>query len=390
MKSTFLLSIFFFSILSFGQTKLEYALIDRQISTIPNSSTHSTEDIANYINTNFKTDPDKIRAVFYWTASNITYDITNINVVDYTESPQDKISKTLKSKKGLCIHYAEVFNDLSNKIGIQSYIIEGYTKQNGKVATLSHAWCAAKIDSKWYLFDPTWGAGYVSNGKFFKKLNNSYFKVEPYKMISSHIPFDYLWQFLNYPITNQEFYDGKTQTNKSKKYFDFEKELAKYNSLTEVHQVFESAERIQKNGIKNALILERLEGKKKQLISLRENTNIEKLNSIVADYNEAIILLNDFIYYRNNKFKPTLPDDEIQKMIEKPKEKLIKCQDAIYIVGSVGNENSSNLTALKKSINEALGQAEEHDQFVKNYLSKSKIARKSMFTKISWFGIPIN
>lgn len=390
MKSTFLLSIFFFSILSFGQTKLEYALIDRQISTIPNSSTHSTEDIANYINTNFKTDPDKIRAVFYWTASNISYDITNINVVDYTESPQDKISKTLKSKKGLCIHYAEVFNDLSNKIGIQSYIIEGYTKQNGKVATLSHAWCAAKIDNKWYLFDPTWGAGYVSNGKFFKKLNNSYFKVEPYKIISSHIPFDYLWQFLNYPITNQEFYDGKTQTNKSKKYFDFEKGLTKYNSLTEVDQVFESAERIQKNGIKNTLILERLEGKKKQLISLRENTNIEKLNSIVADYNEAIILLNDFIYYRNNKFKPTLPDDEIQKMIEKPKEKLIKCQDAIYTVGSVGNENSSNLTALKKSINEALGQAEEHDQFVKNYLSKSKIARKSMFTKISWFGIPIN
>jgi hypothetical protein len=35
----------------------------------------STDAIANYINANFKTETDKIRAVFYWTASNISYDV---------------------------------------------------------------------------------------------------------------------------------------------------------------------------------------------------------------------------------------------------------------------------------------------------------------------------
>jgi transglutaminase/protease-like cytokinesis protein 3 len=60
------------------------------------------------------------------------------------------------------------FNDLAQKSGIQSYIIEGYTKQYGKVSSLAHAWTAAKINNKWYVFDPTWGAGYVNNGKFFK------------------------------------------------------------------------------------------------------------------------------------------------------------------------------------------------------------------------------
>jgi transglutaminase/protease-like cytokinesis protein 3 len=66
----------------------------------------------------------------------------------------------------------------------------------------------AKIDGSWYIFDPTWGAGYV-NKYFIKKLNNAYFKVEPAQIIASHIPFDYLWQFLNYPITNGEFMKAK-------------------------------------------------------------------------------------------------------------------------------------------------------------------------------------
>ncbi|HEX9152985.1 MAG TPA: hypothetical protein VF842_12925, partial [Flavobacterium sp.] len=266
----------------------------------------------------------------------------------------------------------------------------GYTKQYGKVANLAHAWCAAKIDNKWYLFDPTWGSGYVNNGKFFKKLNEKYFKAEPANLISSHIPFDYLWQFLNYPITNDEFYDGATQINKSKKYFNFEREIAKYDTLSASDKLFDSAVRIEKNGVINAMILERLEGKKKEITYLRHNSNIDRLNAIVNDYNEAVVLLNDFVHYRNNKFKPTLSDDEINNMIQAPIEKLTKCQDAIYTVGAVGTENSSSLTSLKKSINDVLTQAKEHQLFVQEYLSKSKIVRKTMFTKVSWYGVPLN
>jgi hypothetical protein len=390
MKNIYILLSLFLSLLSFGQVNVGYALIDKKMAAISTSSTNSTEAIANYINANFKTDADKMRAVFYWTTSNISYDVANMYAVNFNETSQDRIIKTLKTKKGVCIHYAEVFNEISNKIGIQSYIIEGYTKQYGKVANLAHAWCAAKIDNKWYLFDPTWGSGYVNNGKFIKKMNEYYFKAEPSKLISSHIPFDYLWQFLNYPITNNEFYAGTTQINKSKKFFDFETEIAKYNKLSETDRLFESAARIQKNGVLNAMILERLEGKKKELAYLRHNANIEKLNSIVADFNEAVILLNDFVHYRNNKFKPAFSDDEISRMIQTPKEKLVKCQDAIYNIGAVGNENASNLASIKKSINEVLAQTEEHVLFVQEYLSKSKIARKLMFTKGSWYGAPLN
>ena len=390
MKNIYLVLFFFISFLSFGQVNTGYSLVDAKMAVIPASSTTSTDAIAKYINSNFKTETDKIRAVFYWTASNISYDVANMFAVNFNETEQEKIAKTLRTRKGVCIHYAVVFNELSQKIGIQSYIIDGYTKQNGKVGDLAHAWTAAKIDKKWYIFDPTWGSGYVNNGRFSKKINNYYFKAEPAKIIASHIPFDYLWQFSNYPITNGEFYEGKIEINKTKKYFDFEKEIIKYNALSEADQLFDSAERIEKNGLKNAMILERYEGKKQQLTYLRHNTNIEKLNSIVNEMNQAVVLLNDFIYYRNNKFKPALSDDEISNMIETPREQLVKCQNDIYSVGSVGSKNASNVASIKKSIGAALAQAEEHSLFVKNYLSKSKIVRKTMFSKVSWFGVPLN
>lgn len=390
MKNIFLVFTFLFSIFSFGQVKVNYTLIDKKMDAIPGSYKNATDSIAKYINANFKTENDKIRAIFYWTASNISYDVKNMFVVNFEETPEERITKTLKTKKGICGDYAAVFNEIAAMVGIKSVVISGYTKQSGKIDTLSHAWCGAKIDTKWYVFDPTWGSGSISNGKFIKKINDYYFKVEPSKIISSHIPFDYLWQFLNYPITNGEFYEGKTQINKTKKYFDFEKEIAKQSSLSEIDQLFESAERIEKNGLKNALIVAFYENKKEHLNFLRQKANIDKLNGIVNEMNEAVVLLNDFILYRNNKFKPNFPDDEINNMIQKPREKLIKCQNDIYTVGSTGKDNKSYLSSIKKTIETNLALAEEHALFVKNYLSKSKMVRKTMFSKATWFGIPLN
>ncbi|MFE3846396.1 transglutaminase domain-containing protein [Flavobacterium sp. LB3P45] len=385
LKNIYILLSLFLSILSFGQSQTDDMLVDVQISKIPNSATFSTKDIANYINSNFKTDNDKIRAIFYWTASNISYDMGNRLTLNSKETSENKIKNILQTRKGVCGDYTEIFNDLAKKVGVKSVIISGYTKQNGVIDTISHAWCAAKINNKWYLFDPTWGSGYANNGRFFKKIDNSYFKVNPLQSISSHIPFDYLWQFLHYPITNQEFYQGRTQINKSKKYFDFENEIARYESSSEIDRLYDSAERIEKNGVENNLILERLKNKDKNISYLRQKTNVEKLNIITINCNQAITLLNDFINYRNKRFSPTLPDKEIKNMVTTPKQKLIECQNALYDMGYVGNGNSSSLASLKKSVDNALAQTEGHLLFVQNYLSKNNIARKGMFTKTIWY-----
>lgn len=381
MRFIFQIVFLFFIQFSMAQIPNEFSVIDAKMAQIPADKTNSTSDIADYINANFTSESDKIRAAFFWTASNISYDVVNMNEPNFVYSPQEKIANALKNRKGVCIHYAEVFNEIANKLGIKTFIIGGYTKQNGKVALISHAWCGSKVDGKWLLFDPTWAAGYVNGEKFVKKFNNSYYKAVPSKMIQSHMPFDYMWQFLSNPYTNSEFYEGKLSEERVISNYDFATEIAKYEKLPEDEKAFEASQRIEKNKVINELIAGYLANKKQEFTVLRQNKSVDKLNQIVADFNQAVADLNNFIYYRNNKFKPKLPDEEIKLMIENPLNKLKQCQNDIYKIGSVGKNNLDNISGLKKSINETVKQAEEHDAFVKEYLTKSESQRKSMFKK---------
>jgi hypothetical protein len=67
------------------------------MAAIPSASASSTD--ANYINANFKTETDKIRAVFYWTASNISYDVPGMFDLNVNETVPEKIAKALKGEK---------------------------------------------------------------------------------------------------------------------------------------------------------------------------------------------------------------------------------------------------------------------------------------------------
>jgi Transglutaminase-like domain len=388
MKNTFLLLLFVTNF-GFAQIKNKFEKIDNKIAKIPVDFCSSTTAIAKYIQENFTTDEEKIRAVFFWTASNISYDVEKMNYIalnpkeKITETLQTRIQNTLVFKKGVCMNYAEVFADIAIQLNIKTYLIEGYTKQYGKIATLSHAWCASQIEGKWFLFDPTWGSGYLDKNKYFKKLNNSYFKITPEISIVTHMPFDFLWQFLNYPITNQEFYDGKIQLNKKKDFFDFASELEKHATFSDTQKAQESIKRIEKNGIKNEMITEALLQQKSKL-------NYENLSKISDDYNVAVTLFNDFIFYRNKQFKPVVSDEDIQKMIESPKQKFLDCQDRINKIGVIDLQNVQNIKNLKQSLLQIMPQVDEQDAFVKQYLRKSKIGRKLMFNKVTFFGIPLN
>jgi hypothetical protein len=66
-------------------------------------SSASVEAIARYINANFKTDKDKISAFLYWTTSSISYDVANIFTLDFDETEQGKITKTLRTKKAFIV-----------------------------------------------------------------------------------------------------------------------------------------------------------------------------------------------------------------------------------------------------------------------------------------------
>lgn len=389
MRNSFLI-LTIFSISLFAQKKPinEYDIIDKKVIQIPDSLSENTDDISKFIHNNFKSEKEKIRAIFIWVSSNIEYDIENMYALNFYEEKSEKISKTLKTKKGICENFAAIFNELCLKFNIKSFIIEGYTIQNGSADYIPHAWCAAKIDTSWFLFDPTWGSGYISNNKFYKKIDLNYFKIKPAKHIKTHIPFDYLWQFLNYPVTNQEFYEGKTDENKTKKYFNYLDSIKLFENQNKIQKLNSSAKRIEKNGIKNSMIFDRLQHIKIDI----ENNNVELYNDAILHYNEGVNKLNNFINYRNNQFKPKKDDSEIKLIID---ESLNNFRFTKFKIDSIYNPNS-NITKmtfeLQKALNDANSQANSQNDWLKIYISKSKLGRKTMFynSKITWFGIPLN
>lgn len=384
----FLIFFFFFANTIKAQKTVvnEYATIDQKALSIPDSLTRTTDGISSYITANFKSQKEKSRAIFAWVATNIQYDVDNMYAINFYEKKAEKISKPLKTRKGICENYAALFNDICSKSGIKSFVIEGYTKQNGFADYIPHAWCAALVDNSWFLFDPTWGSGFIANDKFTARIDNKYFMVNPAVLIKSHMPFDFLWQFLNNPVTNQEFYEGKTELNKSKLFFNFPDSIQVYETLSRNEQLIASASRIERNGIKNSLIYDRLQHIKLEIendkIEIKNNEQIRSTNlynSAIVDLNEGINQCNSFINYRNKQFMPKKTDTEIQSMIDSADNNLKEARIKLKEIKNPDVNTTALIMQFTKSLDEISVQIKEQKDWLVVYFSKGKLIRKTMF-----------
>lgn len=373
----------------YAQKVSEIFPADKIALEIPDSMTNSTSGIVSYINSKFSNQKDKSRAIFIWIAKNIQYDIDNMFAINFYQSPKEIVDKVLSTRKGICMHYAELFNDLANQAGIKSFVISGYTKQNGFVDYIPHAWCAGLIDSTWFLFDPTWGSGYVQNARFIRQVNNYYYMTKPEQLIKTHMPFDPLWQFLNYPVTNQEFYESKFQINKTKPFFNYNDTLSDYENESDIEQLQSSFNRIQANGVKNSLIFDRLQHNKREIEYYNNKMLVERFNGAVNLYNEGIIQLNGFIEYRNRQFTPKKTDSEIKQMIDVAEISLNSSRNKLKEIKNPDSDISTSMLQLNRSIDEAMINLGEQKAFLDKYFSTGKVFRKSLFYKYTWMGIPL-
>ena len=382
MRYIFLLLSCFSSFFVFAQKyQKNYSSLDKKMDKMPVDSAQTINGISNYIKANFVSETDRIRAVYYWTAHTISYDVDNMFEVNFDENLKDRIARTFKAQKGTCFDYSNIFNQLATAVGIKSMVVSGYTKWNKlKVDNLSHAWNAARIDNKWYLFDVTWGSGYVINGVFNRYLDDKKFMVDPELMINTHMPFDYLWQFREYPVTNQEFMDGVYLGDDQKQKFDFVKEIERFESLPKVDQLKEVSDRIEKGGMRNQHISQAFVHAKTAWRNESEREKGKQYTEIINQFNKANRLLNDFIMYRNKQFQPLVSDEEIKKKILEPKETLMKCGERLSeFEKNIDSANKSNVDNLKDAIAKRLENSEQHLQFVNDYLAKPVAVRKSMF-----------
>ncbi len=377
--NTAVLLIILISSFSFGQTviKSDYVNVDSIMNLLPNSSTKSSNDISKFVLSNFKSNDDKVRAVFYWISNNIEYDVVKMDKNILKDSDEEIVENLLKTKKGVCHDYATLFNDLCTKIGLTSYVIEGYIEKSKSIDYVSHAWNAVYIDSAWYLFDPTWAAGYLKNKKFVKELNNSYYKVNPSDLSKTHMPFNYLFQFSNYPLVHQEM-TGNNSSERSKRtqFYNYIDSMKVYNNLSALDRNIAEFNCIKEYKGRNVVLLKRIGDLKINIEVDKKNIAVHIYNSSVNDYNDGIELYNEFIRYRNKMFIPTKSDAEIQRMLTSVQKKFTNSQKQLM---TIKNEDMKLVDEQLKKLVIAHQLTKEQQDWLNLYLSKNVKDRKKMF-----------
>jgi hypothetical protein len=370
-----------------SQTGPDYSSPDAVARAAPDSVEKSMTLLSDYFKLNLKTSRDLIRAFYYWTAHEISYDVDNMFNLRPVDNSGKMILEILETRKAVCQGYAEIFHELCKNAGIECYRIQGYTKQNGTVMSLSHMWILARLDTTWCFFDPTWGSGYLLNGKFNRKFLNDFFMVRPSVMIRSHMPFDPMWQCLNYPLNSSDFYNGVAPKADPQRYFAFADSIAAYEKLSKNDQFAAALRRIEDIGVVNNNIGEyvrilriNLESEKINRENELRGLEINKFNEAVNHYNSASLLFNEYINYWNRQFKPTKPDGEIRQMLDTCKTHLTLCRNILATIRPT-EDMMQNMGMFTQTVKDIEKKVDEQGFFLKEYLGTAKASRPKLFTK---------
>lgn len=369
-----ILLLFFFSSYNVAQAQtFEDTRVDNAALNIPVSQTYSTADIAEYVKKNFDSDRKRLRAIYIWVASNLKYDTDSSNVINLGPDPAAKITAALRRRKGVCENYAAIFNDICIKAGLTTFVVDGYTKQNGFVDKTGHSWCAVLVDNKWFLCDPTWD---TDNGS-----NTKYFLAEPEEMISSHMPFDPMWQLLDHPVSHQQFYSGNFYTGKDKAIYNYADSIAAYSKMDSLQRFKSTAFRIEQSGIENNLVRNSLQFNKMHMEIIREDKDVELYNSSVTDLNEAKAIYNNYIRYFNDQFTPAMSDKAVSVLLDGADAKIVNAHTKLDEIESSEATFKFSIEDIRTQLNSLLKRIKVQKEFLTRYLNTATANRQSLFYK---------
>lgn len=214
MKKTIDLLIIILFTYQNGNCQPDYSVVDSFVVNYPNP-VRSPEDLFEFLDTideNVGSDLLRIRAVYLWIVRNVDYDYDKMNHVGeesffdtYGSAEEESVKYVIRNGRGICHDYSVLFDFMASYLGLETLYIKGVVRKSlyGDLSSvnedvLEHAWNYVNLGDYHYFVDATWGAGNPFDVE-------SYFLVTPDKMITTHRPEDDDLQFLDKPITLNQF-----------------------------------------------------------------------------------------------------------------------------------------------------------------------------------------
>lgn len=216
MKYFLYVILFFCSTVIIAQ---DFEKVDR-IALSYTDTYSSPEKLAHQIAKDFKTDIERVRALYTWMGYYIDYDIKENNFPLYSYSNEEeriinerkyakRLSKrVLTKRKAVCQGYSYLFKAICDILNIKSTIVTGgsktLTRDIGKRYNSDHAWNIITINNQKHFIDVTW----ASQRDDTKYVDYYYFMTPPELFILNHYPDNYDDSLLGGKISKKEFLEN--------------------------------------------------------------------------------------------------------------------------------------------------------------------------------------
>jgi len=346
----------------------------------PEAAGRSIPALVTYLKQYLSTQDQLARAIYTWVSRNITYNV----YVTFTSRNEDideakEIQKILSERKGVCQEYTLLFKAIAREAGMEAYVINGYNKLGNALLPDPHQWCAVKVSGRWYMFDPTWGAGFVENYKFVPSPNHRFCKLLPDTLLKTHMPFDPMFQFRERPLTYEEFDTGTYDEKRTVPIFYWADTLALYARQDTLERLMGIRQRILANGRTNDLVYYTLELTTQNIQTVGLQRILNAYNTAMELQNKATDAINEFIRYRNKAFVPLKPDNEIQEMVDLPDRLISQADSAINSFHSAPDRYRQPILELRDRIMEVATTVYKHKLFLRQYFKLPQKQRKGMF-----------
>ena len=213
--------------LTVAQVRLaDFNSIDWKVRSI---EADAADSLAHKLTAGYKSDLEKVRAIFRWITENIDYQTrprynrsSKSSSKYLVEDPSDTATilkplnervadLVIRRKEAYCDGYSRLFKTLCDFSGVKAEVVTGYSQtgsdRSGKKFRSNHTWNAVCIDSTWHLLDVTWASGFLTyqGNEFLRRYNDYYFLTPPKYFINDHYPEDLKWTLLPEPPTPAEF-----------------------------------------------------------------------------------------------------------------------------------------------------------------------------------------
>lgn len=139
------------------------------VTDVPDIYEDDLDSLVKYLSSPMRNEYDKAQAFAYWIASHIIYDqymyqngkVTKLRKKYENQTP----SELLESRVGICGDFANLFNAMCKKAGIESGYVSGYTFEYGERKSSkndrennAHGWNYFMFRNKKVYVDTTWMA----------------------------------------------------------------------------------------------------------------------------------------------------------------------------------------------------------------------------------------